>query len=235
MMITALIIDDEPAAIDVLQIHAAKVPELKVLECFSDPFLARDFLKNSPVDMIFLDINMPGLSGLQILDQLSVRPLVVFTTAYSEYAVDSYNYQAIDYLLKPIEFDKFYRAVKRVDGALSNGRSKNGEKPVLYLKDGYAQVKVCAEDILYVKSDGNYLNVYTEKGKVNTRMTLKDLLDEIPDTLIRIHNSTAINPEKIDKIENNQIDIRGEKLSLGPSYRAILQEKLGLGPQSSWG
>lgn len=229
MMITALIIDDEPAALDVLQIHAAKVPELRVLNSFTDPFLARDFLKNNPVDMIFLDINMPGLSGLQLLDQLSHRPLVVFTTAYSEYAVDSYDYKAVDYLLKPIEFEKFYRAVKRTAEALSITSHSGGESRTLYLKDGYAQVKVCAEDILFVKSDGNYLNVYTEKGRVNTRMPLKELLSILPDTLIRIHNSVAINPAKIEKIENNQVAIGGEKLTLGPSYREILFEKLSLG------
>lgn len=227
-MITALIIDDEPSAIDVLEIHAAKVPELQVLAKFFDPLKALDFLKNNPVDMVFLDINMPGLSGLQILDQLSVRPQVVFTTAYSEYAVNSYDYKAVDYLLKPIEFDKFYRAVKRVAEVLSNGKSRNGEKAALFLKDGYAQVKVCTEDILYVKSDGNYLNVYTEKGKVNTRMTLKDLLEEVSDALIRIHNSIVINPEKIEKIESNHVQINGEVLTIGPNYRQELVGRLGL-------
>lgn len=228
-MITTLIIDDEPSAIDVLQIHAEKVPELKVLEKFYDPFKARDYLKNNPVDMIFLDINMPGLSGLQILDQLAVRPLVVFTTAYSKYAVDSYNYQAIDYLLKPIEFDRFYRAVNRVREALEAKKESNGnQRTSLYLKDGYAQIKVCVDDILYVKSDGNYLNVYTLKGRINTRMTLFQLLELLPsETLMRVHNSYLVNVNQIERIENNQIVIGEVRISIGPTFRGAVDKLLG--------
>ncbi len=229
-MITALIIDDEPSAIDVLQIHAEKVSNLKVLQFFHDPYKARDYLKNNPVDMIFLDINMPGLSGLQLLDQLSYRPLVVFTTAYSEYAVDSYDYKAVDYLLKPIEFDKFCRALKRVEEALSGQQVDHlsKRKNYIFLKDSYKQVKVFVDDIQYIQSDGNYINVYTNSKKVNTRLTLNQVLELLPsDSFIRVHNSSVVNILQIERLENNQIIIGNTKIAIGPSFKDSLQFRLG--------
>lgn len=220
-MITCIVVDDEPSALDVLAIHAAKMPELEVLGLYSDPYKARDFLKSNPVDLIFLDINMPGLSGLQLLDELSVRPQVVFATAYSEYALDSYDYEATDYLLKPIEFDRFAKAVQKVKKAMNNGEERNGVlDKYLFLKDGYKQVKVIIEDILYIQSDGNYLNVFTKAGKVNTRMTLNQMTDMLPSTsFIRVHNSYVVNIEQIDRVESNQVYLADAAISIGPNYK----------------
>jgi len=226
-MITCIIVDDEPSALDVIAIHAAKMPELEVLGLYADPFKARDFLKDNPVDLVFLDINMPGLSGLQLLDQLSVRPKVVFTTAYSEYALDSYDYEAVDYLLKPIEFDRFAKAVQKVK-KLINAEGKDGVlSKYLFLKDGYKQVKTCIAEIYYIQSDGNYLNVITPSGRVNTRMTLNQMIDQLPAaSFIRVHNSYVVNIEQIDRIENNQIIISDNSISIGPSYKEALQRRL---------
>lgn len=231
-MITCIVVDDEPSALDVIAIHAAKIPELEVLGQYTDPYKARDFLKNNPVDLVFLDINMPGLSGLQLLDQLSVRPHVVFATAYSEYAVDSYEYEAADYLLKPIEFDRFAKAVQKVKKLMmTNVEEKTGVlSKYLFLKDGYKQVKICIAEIFYIQSDGNYLNVFTPSGRVNTRLTLNQMIDQLPSSsFIRVHNSYVVNIEQIERIENNQIIISDSSISIGPSYKEALQKKLGNG------
>lgn len=231
-MITCIVVDDEPSALDVIAIHAAKMPDLEVLGLYTDPFKARDFLKDNPVDLVFLDINMPGLSGLQLLDQLSVRPHVVFATAYSEYAVDSYEYDAADYLLKPIEFDRFAKAVQKVKKLMmTNVEEKIGVlSKYLFLKDGYKQVKICIAEIFYIQSDGNYLNVFTPTGRVNTRMTLNQMIDQLPSSsFIRVHNSYVVNIEQIERIENNQIIISDSSISIGPSYKEALQKKLGNG------
>ncbi len=228
-MITCILIDDEPSALDVLRIHSEKIPELRILKEFTDPFKARDFLKDNPVDLVFLDINMPGLSGLQLLDQLSVRPHVVFATAYSEYAVDSYEYEAADYLLKPIEFDRFAKAVQKVKKLMmANEDEKSGVlSKYLFLKDGYKQVKICIAEIYYIQSDGNYLNVFTTSGRVNTRMTLNQMIDQLPSaSFIRVHNSYVVNIEQIERIENNQIIISETVISIGPSYKEALQRRL---------
>ncbi|MEA1877946.1 MAG: LytTR family DNA-binding domain-containing protein, partial [Bacteroidota bacterium] len=190
---------------------------------------ARDFLKNNPVDLIFLDINMPGLSGLQLLDQLSVRPHVIFATAYSEYAVDSYEYEAADYLLKPIEFDRFAKAIQKVKKLMmTNGEEKNGVlSKYLFLKDGYKQVKICISDIHYIQSDGNYLNVFSGSDRINTRMTLNQMIDQLPSSsFIRVHNSYVVNIEQIERIENNQIIIGEAIIAIGPSFRENLQTYL---------
>ena len=197
---------------------------------FSDPFKARDFLKNNPVDVVFLDINMPGLSGLKLLDQLSVRPHVVFATAYSEYAVDSYEYEAADYLLKPIEFDRFAKAIQKVKKLMMlNEEEKSGIlSKYLFLKDGFKQVKTCISEILYIQSNGNYLHVYTPSGRVNTRMTLNQIIDHLPSaSFIRVHNSYVVNIEQIERIENNQIIISDSSIAIGPSYKEALQIIIG--------
>lgn len=227
-MITCICVDDEPKALDVIRIHARKVPQLQVLEYFTNPFLAKEYLMDHPIDFILLDINMPGLSGLQILDQLSYRPMVIFTTAYSEYAVDSYDYQAVDYLLKPIVFNRFNRALSRVEDQLRNKRQEQPLCDFLFLKDGYRQVKVQIGSILYVQSDGNYLDVHTEQDKIVTRMSFRDLCSRLPPTFIRIHNSYLINMEKIDSVEDNQVFINTAKLPVGPNYRKAVLERLGI-------
>ncbi len=228
-MITCIAVDDEPRALDVIEIHSAKMPELKMLGLFTDPFKARDFLKNNPVDLVFLDINMPGLNGLQLLDQLSFRPQVIFATAYSEYALDSYDYEAVDYLLKPIEFDRFAKAVFKVKRLIElvKGTGLNQNK-FLFLKDGYKQVKVTPDNILYIQSDGNYLNVFTPEMKINTRMTLTQIIELLsPDKFIRIHNSYVINVENIQVIESNHVFINETKIAIGPQYKDRFMEFLG--------
>lgn len=230
-MILCIAVDDEPKALDVISIHAAKAPEIDLIRTFTNPKDALVFLKDNFVDLIFLDINMPGISGLQFVDMLQSKPYIVFTTAYSEYAIDSYNFEAVDYLLKPIEFDRFYKAINKVKKQIQLNSLQQDSllSKFIFIKDGYKQIKICIDDILYIQSEGNYLNIFTEKEKVIARMTFQSLMDRLPANLFfRVHLSYVVNFSHIQKIEDNHIFIQDAKIPMGIKYREKLLNFLNL-------
>lgn len=222
MSIRCIAVDDEPSSLDVISIHAAKIPELDLVARFTDPFKALEFLKNERIDLVFLDINMPGLSGMELIGKLKCPPRIVFTTAYSEYALDSYEFEAVDYLLKPIEFDRFYRSVQRYQKQVTNG---NGSvHPILprhiFVRDGYKQVKLLVDEITHIRSEGNYLDIYYGSGRMVTRMTLTQMAELLPEDLfVRVHNSYLVNIAYIDKIENNHVYCQDAVIPIGEKYR----------------
>lgn len=221
-MILCIAVDDEPKALDVLSIHAAKAPEIDLIATFTNPEQALTFLKENFVDLVFLDINMPGVSGLQFVERLQSKPYIVFTTAYSEYAIDSYDFEAIDYLLKPIEFDRFYRAIGKVKKQIQLNTIQQDSllSKFIFIKDGYKQIKVCIEDILYIQSEGNYLNIVTNSEKVLARMTFQSLMEKLPrNFFFRVHNSFVVNFSHIQKIEDNHVFIQDLKIPIGIKYK----------------
>lgn len=227
-MITCIAIDDEPSALDVISIHSSKVSDLNLVKCFTDPEKALEFLKDNTVDLAFLDINMPGLSGLELLKRLHSPPVIVFSTAYSEYALDSYDYDAVDYLLKPIEFNRFYKSIQKVKKLLSATRPDiNLKGDFFFIKDGYSQVKIVFDEIVYVKSQGNYLDIYTSSKKVMARMTFSSLIEELPQNLLfRVHNSYMVNINFVDKIEDNHVFCERTKIPIGTTYKDNLYQKV---------
>lgn len=230
-MILCIAVDDEPKALDVISIHASKAPEIDLVRTFTNPKDALAFLKDNFVDLIFLDINMPGISGLQFVEKLQSRPYIIFTTAYSEYAIDSYNFEAVDYLLKPIEFDRFYKAVNKVKKQIQLNSLQQDSllSKYIFVKDGYKQIKICIEDILYVQSEGNYLNIVSINEKVLVRMTFQNLMEKLPANLFfRVHLSYVVNFSHIQKIEDNQIFIQDTKIPIGIKYKEKLMNFLNL-------
>jgi len=228
-MIRSIAIDDEPFALDVISIHAAKVPELELLERFTDPFRALDYLKDNRVDLVFLDINMPGLSGMELISRLKCPPRIIFTTAYSEYALDSYDYEEVDYLLKPIEFDRFHKSIQRY---LKQAAPAQLASPLqakhLFIKDGYKQIKVLIEDISYIQSEGNYLSIFTGSSRAIARMTLTEMFALLPASLfLRVHNSYLVNIGHIDKIENNHVFCKEAEIPIGAKYKEEFLRKIG--------
>lgn len=224
-MIVCIAVDDEPKALEVISIHASKAPEIDLIKTFTNPSEALAFLKDNFVDLIFLDINMPGISGLQFVEKLQVKPHIVFTTAYSEYAIESYNFEAVDYLLKPIEFDRFYKSINKVKKLIQLNSIQQDSllSKFIFVKDGYKQIKICIEDILFIQSEGNYLNIVTHKEKVLARMTFNDILEKLPVHLFfRIHNSYVIHLSHIQKIEDNHIFIQDVKIPIGTKYKERL-------------
>jgi len=224
-MISCIAVDDEPKALEVIEIHASKIPTIRLAGSFVKPQQALDFLKSNYVDLILLDINMPVISGLEFIGRLEFKPYIIFTTAYSEYALDGYHYEVVDYLLKPIELDRFYKAIQKVEKLvqLKAVQSDGLLGKYIFIKDGYKQVKLKIEDILYIQSDGNYLNICALTGKVMARMTFQQILGKLPkNVFFRSHNSYVVNLCHIDKIEDNHIFIQDNKFPIGDRYREEL-------------
>lgn len=225
-MITAIAIDDEPKAIEVIQHHISKISGITLLEYFYNAKEALAFLKQNPVDLIFLDINMPHLSGLEMLEGLQRKPHIIFTTAYADYAVDSYNYNAVDYLLKPFEFERFQIAIDKAEKRLEEFRQ---QKHFFFIKDGLKNIKIEFDNILFVKGSGNYLDIFSIEKCYSPRMTFSELVEKLPSTqFIRIHQSYIVNIDHIQKIENNHVYITTHKLPISNRYKDMLFNRLDL-------
>jgi two-component system, LytTR family, response regulator len=195
----AIAIDDEHLALEVVRSHAEKVPFIELTGTFTDAFQALDFMKKNPVDLIFLDIRMPDINGMDFYNGLSRKPLVVFTTAYSEHAVHSFELDAVDYLLKPFSLARFTKACNKAY-EVWQWKSQGKQQEYIFLKTGYEQVKVMFDDILYLASEGNYINVVMRTGKVLTRMTFTDMESLLPSAnFIRVHRSFIVNRDHIDR------------------------------------
>ena len=226
-MITAIAIDDEPKAIQIIQHHISKIESVSLMAHFYNAKDALAFLKQNPVDLIFLDINMPNMSGLELLGELQLRPQVIFTTAYAEYAIDSYNYNAVDYLLKPFEFDRFQMAIHKAEERLASLKQQN---QFFFIKDGFKNIKIEFDDILFVKGSGNYLDITTKEKMVSPRMTFVELVEKVPASqFVRVHQSYLVNIAHIDKIENNQVCIGSHQIPISSRYKELFFKRLDLG------
>lgn len=221
----AIAIDDEPMALEVVRSHAAKVPYLELVACFNDAFKALEYLQQNPVDVLFLDIKMPDISGLEFVTSLQKKPLVIFTTAYSEHAVTSFELDAIDYLLKPFSLARFVKACNKAQEQLQLRGALAPAKDYLFLKTGYEQVKVYYTEILYLEAAGNYVTFVLEDKKLLTRMTIAEVGELLPgDNFIRVHRSYMVAKDKIARIERHQVSINGSEIPVGASYAQQLQE-----------
>lgn len=222
-MITAIAIDDEPIALDVVSNHAAKAPFLDLQAVFTNAFEAMDYLQKHPVDLLFLDIKMPDISGIEFFRSLSKKPLVIFTTAYSEHAVAGFELDAVDYLLKPFSLPRFLKACNKAHEWLQL-RDTNGTKAYLFVKTGYDQVKVNFEDIDYLEATGNYVNFVLGNRHVLSRMTITECEVLLPtDRFVRIHRSFIAAIDKVEKIERHQLAVNGSILPIGSSYLAAIK------------
>lgn len=223
----AIAIDDEPMALEVVRAHAAKVPYLELVGCFTDAFKALEFLQNEPVDLLLLDIKMPDISGLEFVTSLPKKPMVIFTTAYSEHAVTSFELDAVDYLLKPFSLPRFVKACNKAQELLQlRGTSATSAtvKDYIFLKTGYEQVKVHYDEILYLEAAGNYVTFVLEGKKLLSRMTIQELSEQLPaDSFVRVHRSYIVAKKQIDKIERHQVCIKGNEVPVGASYMQQLQ------------
>lgn len=225
-MITAIAIDDEPKAIEVIQFHTSKMENLDLIAHFYQPKEAIAFLKQNPVDLIFLDINMPNMSGLEMLGALRLKPNVIFTTAYADFALESYSYDAIDYLLKPFEFDRFQIAVQKAEERISSQKNKNS---FFFIKDGFKNIKIQFDEILYIKGSGNYLDIVLKEKTYCPRMTFIELIEKLPTSeFVRIHQSYIVNVNTIDKIENNHVYVEKHEIPISGRYRELFFKRLNL-------
>jgi len=229
-----IILDDEPHAIDVLKRYVEKTPSLVLKGTFRNPLKALDFLHKEAVDLIFLDVNMPNLTGIQFLKALKIKPLIIFTTAYSSYAAESYEWDAIDYLVKPITLERFLKAVGKArdvcevtSGARISPVSVTGQEEVISLKSGRQTYRVKLSGILFVSKQSNYLEINLLDRKVLIRANMADVFSWLPeDRFCRIHKSYVVGLRHVGVIESNQIRINKLILPLGSSYRKNFMERI---------
>lgn len=223
-MITAIAIDDEPIALEVVKSHAGKVSFLQLEAMFTNAFEAMDYLGKHSVDLLFLDIKMPDISGIDFFNSLNRKPLVVFTTAYSEHAVTGFELDAVDYLLKPFSLSRFLKACNKAQDILTL-RQGNGElKPdFIFVKTGYEQVRIRFDEITYLEASGNYVTFVLVEQQVLSRMTITECEALLPaSAFIRIHRSFIVAIEKIQRIERHQVHVNGHILPVGSSYSSGL-------------
>jgi two-component system, LytTR family, response regulator len=218
MIISCIIIEDEPPAAEKLAGFIGQVAFLKLTRKFSNAIDAIPFIKENKTDLIFLDIQMKHLTGIQFLETLPVKPAVIITTAYSEFALKGYELNVSDYLLKPYSFERFMKAVTKVYDTFYN--EKVASVNTIFVKNGYALENINIDDILYIEGQKEFLRIITCQKKVMTLMNFKSLLDMLPDDkFIRVHKSYAVSVPKIESIERNRIKIAGQLIPIGDTYR----------------
>lgn len=230
-MITCIAVDDEPMALDVIERYCTKSGLVELKAVFREPVKAIEYLNREQTDLIFLDINMPDLSGMQLVQALSPKPMIIFSTAYSHYAVESYNLNAVDYLLKPITFERFLAAVNKATMALSTrANTIAGEDDMtIFVKSGPQTHQVKLKDILYLEKDGNYITVHCKDRKILIRENMGDIFDLVPAAgFIRVHKSYVVAIKHITMIEVHQLTINNEKIPVGSTFRDALRLRLGI-------
>jgi two-component system LytT family response regulator len=229
-MMTCIAIDDEPKALEVIERYCQKISLASLKATFREPLKAIEFLNREKVDLIFLDINMPDISGMQLLQTLSPRPLIIFTTAYSQYAVESYELNALDYLLKPVTFERFLMAINKAAAALSSKNTTGmDEDAAVFIKSGPQTHRVKVSEILYLEKNGNYITVHLKDGNILIRENMGDIFDLVPAAdFIRVHKSYVVGIRHISMIEVHQLIVNGEKIPIGSTYRDSLRDRLGI-------
>ena len=224
----AIAIDDEPIALDVVKSHSSKVPFIELAATFINAFDAITFLQKNKTDLIFLDIKMPDISGIDFLNTLSNPPMVIFTTAYSEHAVRSFELDAIDYLLKPFSLSRFLKACNKAQElyTLKNNAKNIGLPTSIFIKDGYEQIKVLINSILYIEACGNYTQLHLENNNLlSTRVPLNEMLSLLPPkNFIRVHRAFIVAREKITKFDRSQVWIADKPIPIGATYAQCLQK-----------
>lgn len=227
-----IIVDDEPNAIDILQRYAGRIDYLEVTATFRDPVKALQLLHKQETDLVLIDINMPELTGMQLLASLPRQPLVIFTTAYPQFAVESYEYNAVDYLVKPISFDRFLKAVNKAYAQFqllsrqnSSAAIDDDGKEMILLKSGTQLHRVNKNEVLFFEKDSNYIVVHTADKKILVRGNMQDVYEWVaPSEFFQLHKSFIVNIALIDIVEVHQVTIKGRKVPVGATYRdAFLQ------------
>ena len=234
-MIRCLAVDDEPLALQQLVTYIEKVPFLELAGKCSNAVEAHAILQKEPIDALFCDINMPDLNGMDFIKSLAAPPLVVFTTAYAEYAVEGFRVNAVDYLLKPFGLDEFRRAANRLQERLAGEAQQQTASAVhadddsLYVKTDYRVVRIQVSKIRYVEAMSEYLRIYVEgeAKPVITLLSMKKLEEWLPDTFMRIHRSYIVNLQKVQEVNKNRIILDADTyLPVGDMYRDAFQQYL---------
>ena len=237
--INCLIVDDEELARNLVGNYISRLPHLHIVDKCANPFEAIQVLQENQVDLLFLDIQMPELTGIEFLKTLSQKPLVIFTTAYKEYAMDGYELDVVDYLLKPFRFERFLQAVNKAGKLLKTEDNKKEEEPApaeqraekqkdyILVKSDFKVYRIFYKDLLYIESMKEYVAYHTPEGRTLSLGSLKKLEQDLPpDLFMRIHKSYIANISRIGALEGNMVHLGKKKLPIGTSYKESVLERV---------
>lgn len=233
MKLKCIIVDDEPLGRNVINNHLRSFPDLKVVANCNDAIDAFNILKNEHIDFMFLDINMPEITGIDFIKSLKQKPLIIITTAYREYAVESYELDVFDYLVKPISLQRFIKAIDKVTGHFKLLSSRNEpqreENNHIFIKVDKKIIKVYFRDILYIESLKDYVRVVTKLSNYITHHNLRSITEILPsDRFIRIHRSFVVAIDEISSLEGNNIRVENKLLPIGRNYQKMIKDLIGL-------
>lgn len=219
MNLTCIIVEDEPLALEKAEGYVQKLPFLHLLATFDNAMEALSFLKRNPVDLVFLDIHLGDISGIQLLETGAIKSQVILTTAYHEYALKGFDLKVTDYLLKPYTFERFVQAVDRVQNLLPKSETLSA-KPFIFVKTEYRLEKILLTDILFIEGKGDYLQIHTPSKKIMTLQTFAEFEQTLPPNFVcRVHKSYMVAVAKIDSIEKDRIRIRESLIPISESYK----------------
>lgn len=236
MKITTVIIDDEPLAIDVIKNYCESVDFIDLLATFTNPLEGMKFINNNKVDLLFLDIEMPLLTGLEIIDTFKSKPNIIFTTAYPQFAIEGFEVDAIDYLVKPVPYKRFLKAVNKLDPKTFavphtpvTALVQNPNR-FMFVKSDYESVKIVIDDIKYIEGLKDYLKIHLADSRyVLTLSNFKNLMEKLPvENFIRIHNSYAVNLKYVETIQRNKVIIDKQRLPISETYKNSFLQKIKL-------
>jgi DNA-binding LytR/AlgR family response regulator len=220
-MLTCLIVEDEPLATDVLVEYVKRVPFLQLKATCADAISALDIMQREPIDLIFLDIHLPGLKGLDFIRTLQRPPAIILTTAYHQYAVEGYELNVVDYLLKPIEFKRFLEAVNKVKA------SKRDQRKTIAVQADKRTVIIPVEDIIYIESQKEYIKIQTATNAYVTKYALTKMEEELdPAMFMRVHRSFIVAVSKITAFTGHDVELQGKAIPIGGNYREVVGERL---------
>lgn len=227
-LIRCLVVDDEPLALDILSDYIARVPFLQLVKTTTSAFEGLALVQNGEVDLVFLDVQMPELTGIQFLKVMNGKCDVILTTAYSQYALDGYELNVTDYLLKPIAFDRFYKAAEKVHHLRQNSVSLSAPEPLpvssahdfIFVKTEHKIQKIYLDDILYIEGLKDYISIFTKAERIITLQNMKKMAEALPaPNFVRVHKSYMVALDKIDSIERSRIQIGNKTIPVGDTYR----------------
>lgn len=231
MKIRCLAIDDEPMALEKLKNYISRIPYLELVGACEGTYEAMEIMATESIDAIYIDINMPDVNGFDFVSSLVDPPMVVFTTAYPEYAVESYKIRAVDYLLKPFGFDDFQRSASnllRQQKLVDSDRHSDKERDYIYIKVDYRYLRVLFDDILYFEGMNEYLKLHLKDADpILTHTTFKNMIDSLPSSFIQVHRSYVINMKHIKEVERSVILLdSGARISISDSYKDAFMRRL---------
>ena len=220
----AIIVDDEPKAIELLKSYLAHFSKIELAATFRNGLKALEYLSNENTDLVFLDINMPHISGISVSKLIKPETKIIFTTAYSEYAVESYEVEAVDYLLKPISLERFGKAMSKI--LVADEAAEVAATDVLLIKSGHRTHRVQSDDILYLEKDGNYITYHLQDRHILARETVNEALSKLPPNFIQTHKSYVVNTDKISSLDKEFIQIAEFEIPIGATFSEKIKNRL---------